>query len=78
MKKIVLLLMISLLTAFFTVSCGEKNSASNNSITVMVPDWAVPSDEMLDAFTKDTGLIYKIFSFDSEKDKAEEIIRNSK
>lgn len=27
---------------------------------------------------QNTGLIYKIFSFDSEKDKAEEIIRNSK
>ncbi|MQN13167.1 DUF4476 domain-containing protein [Prevotella copri] len=27
---------------------------------------------------QNTGLIYKIFSFDSEKDKAEEIIRNSR
>ena len=27
---------------------------------------------------QNTGLIYKVFSFDSEKDKAEEIIRNSK
>lgn len=27
---------------------------------------------------QNTGIIYKIFSFDSEKDKAEEIIRNSK
>ena len=27
---------------------------------------------------QNTGLIYKIFSLDSEKDKAEEIIRNSK
>ena len=27
---------------------------------------------------QNTGLIYKIFSFDSKKDKAEEIIRNSR
>ena len=27
---------------------------------------------------QNTGLIYKVFSFDSEKEKAEEIIRNSK
>ena len=27
---------------------------------------------------QNTGLIYKVFSFDNEKDKAEEIIRNSK
>ena len=27
---------------------------------------------------QNTGLIYKVFTFDSEKDKAEEIIRNSK
>ncbi len=27
---------------------------------------------------QNTGLIYKVFSFDSEKDKAEEIIRNSR
>ena len=27
---------------------------------------------------QNTGLIYKVFTFDSEKDKAEEIIRNSR
>lgn len=71
MKKIVLLLMISLLTAFFTVSCGGKNSASSNSITVMVPDWAVPSDEMLDAFTKDTGITVNmnVIAWENIRDK---------
>ena len=71
MKKIILLLMISLLTAFFTVSCGGKNSASNNSITVMVPDWAVPSDDMLAAFKADTGITVNmnVIAWENIRDK---------
>ena len=56
MKKIITLLIALSLTVLFIVSCNGNKEAQGNSITVMVPDWAVPSDEMLNAFTKETGI----------------------
>ena len=56
MKKIIALLIAISLTAIFIVSCKTQETSSENSITVMVPDWAVPSDEMLNAFKEETGI----------------------
>lgn len=34
----------------------EEEKAESESITVMVPDWAIPSDELLKEFTDSTGI----------------------
>ena len=72
MKKIIALLSISLLMIVFMISCGNKESSSaGNSITVMVPDWAVPSDEMLNAFKEETGITVNmnIIAWENIRDK---------
>ena len=70
MKKIINFILVLLLIVFFAFSCsGNKNTG--NSITVMVPDWAVPSDEMLNAFTKDTGITVNmnVIAWENIRDK---------
>lgn len=57
-------LAIAMLTAFIIVltGCGNtegKKQAKNgkgSEITLMIPEWGVPSDEMLDEFNKETGI----------------------
>lgn len=39
-----------------SASEAPAEEPAGGEITVMVPDWAVPSDEMLDAFTAETGV----------------------
>lgn len=44
---------------------------AGGEITVMVPDWAVPSDEMLDAFTAETGVevVMNVVGWDDIRNK---------
>lgn len=70
MRKIINFILVQLLIIFFVFSCsGNKNT--ENSITVMVPDWAVPSDEMLDSFTKETGITVNmnVIAWENIRDK---------
>lgn len=48
-----------------------KNENKEESITVMVPDWAVPSDELLAEFVSDTGIKVTInkVDWDAIRDK---------
>ncbi len=50
---------------------SEEAPALSGEITVMVPDWAVPSDEMLDAFTEQTGVevIMSVVGWDDIRNK---------
>ena len=41
------------LAALMMTGCAKKES---REITLMIPDWGVPSDQMLDDFTKETGI----------------------
>ena len=62
------LTILFILVAIFVISCKDK---SENIITVMVPDWAVPTDEMLDSFKKETGITVNmnIIAWENIKDK---------
>ena len=52
------------MVASMAVGCGSKNDSGSSdtksdkgeSITFMAPDWAIPSDDQLDEFTKETGI----------------------
>ena len=64
MKKRLLsiLLVIAMMTTML-VGCGGSDDAgeteteeAGGKITFMAPDWAIPSDEQLDAFTEETGI----------------------
>lgn len=65
MKKI-----ISFILSLLILSCSSKET-NKNTITVMVPDWAVPSEEMLNAFEEESGIKVNmnILSWDDIKDK---------
>ena len=60
-KKIVSMLLVAAMVASMAVGCGAKNDSGSSdtksdigeSITFMAPDWAIPSDDQLDEFTKD-------------------------
>ena len=60
-KKIVSMLLVAAMVASMAVGCGSKNDSGSSdtksdkgeSITFMAPDWAIPSDDQLDEFTKD-------------------------
>lgn len=70
MKKIMFLVLVFSVLVFS--SCGQKEENKGNSeITVMVPDWALPSDEMLKSFTDSTGIKVNmnIVSWDDIRDK---------
>ncbi|WP_300369149.1 extracellular solute-binding protein [Brachyspira sp.] len=70
MRKIISFFLVLLPMMFFIFSCSG-NEKSENSITVMVPDWAVPSDEMLNAFTADTGITVNmnVIAWENIRDK---------
>lgn len=78
-KRILSVLLCGVLAASLAVGCGAKDDAKKDTkedskskeITVMVPDWAVPSDEMLDAFTKDSGIevVMNVVGWDDIRDK---------
>lgn len=80
-RLLALLSLISLMTVSIT-GCGEnsKNENSNNSgdnknsseaITLMIPEWGVPSDQLLDEFKKETGIDVEVdaVSWDDIRDK---------
>ena len=60
-KKIVSMLLVAAMVASMAVGCGSKNDSGSSdtksdkgeSITFMAPDWAIPSDDQLDEFTKE-------------------------
>ena len=71
MKKVLLFLMI---ISMLILSCGKKadsNAEMSKSITVMAPDWAVPSDDMIKEFTDETGIevAMTVVSWDDIRDK---------
>lgn len=49
----------------------EDKTTETKEITVMVPDWAVPSDDMLADFTEDTGIevVMNVVGWDDIRDK---------
>ena len=65
-NKLVSLLLIAVMTTAVLSGCGSKADESGTgkkddkkeaqSITFMAPDWAIPTDEQLDAFTEETGI----------------------
>ena len=66
MKKIV-----SIILSFILLLSCSKKETNKNSITVMIPDWAVPSEDMLKAFEEESGVKVNmnILSWDNIKDK---------
>lgn len=66
-KRLVSVLLCVAMAATLIMGCAGKDDAKDESgktdgggdkkeITFMVPDWGVPSDEMLEAFTKESGI----------------------
>ena len=61
-KKLFSMLLVLSMAATMLAGCGGSNDAEEASeeaggkITFMAPDWAIPSDEQLDAFTEETGI----------------------
>ena len=65
-KKLVSLLLVTAMSVTALAGCGSKADGTEGSkkedkkeaqsITFMAPDWAVPTDEQLDEFTKETGI----------------------
>lgn len=63
-KKLLSILLCTTMLASLVVGCGSKEETTKETettekgekITFMAPDWAIPSDEQLDAFTKETGI----------------------
>ena len=80
-KKLLSILLCTALIGVLAAGCGSKkedtkteakaDSKGGKEITVMVPDWAVPSDEMLDEFTKDSGIkvTMNVVGWDDIRDK---------
>ena len=64
MKKTLIAFLICAMTltyVFALTACGggsgeEAATDEGETITFMAPDWAIPSDEQLDAFTEETGI----------------------
>jgi multiple sugar transport system substrate-binding protein len=62
MKKTILLIVTVLVLSVFMTACGNSNvqktekSPKASEITFMIPDWGVPSDDMLNEFTKETNI----------------------
>lgn len=63
-KRIVSILLIGAMTTAMLAGCGsngdstssDSDSKDGETITFMAPDWAIPTDEELDAFTEETGI----------------------
>ena len=81
-KKLLSVLLCTALIGTLAVGCGSDKKAEENKkedapksdgkeITVMVPEWAVPSDEMLDAFTEESSInvVMNVVSWDDIRDK---------
>lgn len=79
-KRLLSILLCAVLTGTLVAGCGAKKNDDTNKedktaetkeITVMVPDWAVPSDDMLADFTEDTGIevVMNVVGWDDIRDK---------
>lgn len=79
-KRLLSILLCVALTGTLVAGCGAKKNDDTNKedktaetkeITVMVPDWAVPSDDMLADFTEDTGIevVMNVVGWDDIRDK---------
>ena len=71
MKKISMIISVLLVTLFIIIlpGCGNKNTETE--ITLMIPEWRVPTDEMLDEFTDETGIKVNVetVAWDDIRDK---------
>lgn len=54
MKKLLLIISITVFATMLLISCGKKDSSKE--ITVMVPPWAELPSNLLDEFTKESGI----------------------
>lgn len=79
-KRLISVLLCVALAGTLAVGCGGKKNSDakkedktteGKEITVMVPDWAVPSDDMLAKFTEDTGIevVMNVVGWDDIRDK---------
>lgn len=63
-KKITALTLAAILTASSLVACGKKTEDTKDKkqeeISLMIPEWGQPSQEMLDEFKKETGISVKV------------------
>ena len=67
-KKLISVLLTASMCMALAVGCGSQSSdegeaseeGKSEKITFMVPDWGVPTDEQLAAFTEETGIEVEI------------------
>ena len=59
------------LTAGMITGCGSKPEEDIREITLMIPDWGVPDEELLDQFKEETGITVVVneVSWDDIRDK---------
>ena len=63
-KRLLSVLLVSAMSISLLAGCGgttsedagEGESEGGDKITFMAPDWAIPTDEQLAAFTEETGI----------------------
>ena len=81
-KKLLSVLLCTALIGTLVAGCGsdkktedtkkeDTKKSDGKEITVMVPEWAVPSDDMLNAFTEESGInvVMNVVSWDDIRDK---------
>lgn len=74
-KKISALAMVAVIASSVLTGCGdskkEESKSDSKSITVMIPDWGAPTDEMLKEFKDESGIDVKVIptSWDDIKSK---------
>ena len=75
MKKRYLKIMAPLLAVTLTVGmlsgCGAEPEEDKREITLMIPDWGVPDEELLEQFKEETGITVVVneVSWDDRRDK---------
>lgn len=64
-KRVLSILLVAAMTATMLIGCGSKDNGGDDakgeekggdSITLMAPDWAIPTEDQLAAFTDETGI----------------------
>lgn len=77
LKKIVSIGLASVLSISILVGCSQNKTSdtndknANKEITLMIPEWGVPTDEMLSEFKNESGITVKVLptSWDDIKSK---------